>query len=235
MKFHRATALTLAVCGIFLFSLSPNVSSAFAQDKAEAEEKKETDKERAARIAAFRRSRGPSIAKHEIGEKVISVQSAQLKAEGVDYESVNNVKPGEYLVLTKSNAIKMKTDFDLSFGDVKVKYGNAAPNYPGVYSLWLLKKDAGWELAFNEKADVWGTQYNADHTIGKVDAAYSTVPFTPPPADGEKASGDDAKKNASKDFLKGKLRFKLSEENGGMILEIKFGKHLWTTPFTVEQ
>jgi hypothetical protein len=235
MRFQKPVTLILTAACVFTFVLTPGLSTVFAQEEAKAEKKEPTDEERAARLAAFRRSRGPSIAKHEIGEKVISVQSAQLKAEGVDYESVGNVQPGEYLVLTKSNAIKMKTDFDLSFGDVKAKYGNAAPNYPGVYSLWLLKKDAGWELAFNEKADVWGTQYNPDHNIGKVDIAYSTVAFTPPPAAGEETSGDDGKKKGPNDHLIGKLRFRLFEENDGMNLEIKFGKHLWTTPFTVEQ
>jgi len=219
MKFRKSITLMLTAACAFTFILASTSPSVNAQDKKE--ETKETDEERAARIAAFRAARGPSMAKYEQGDKTLSIQCAKLKAEGVDYELVPNVKAGDYLVLTKSNAIKLKTDFDLAFGEVKVKYGNAAPNYPGVYSVWLKKTGSGWEIAFNEKADVWGTQYDPAHDIGKSPATYSKIDLEAP---GENKLDDP-----------NKLRFALAEAGDAMELTIKFGTHQWTAPFSIEQ
>jgi hypothetical protein len=54
----------------------------------------------------------------------------------------------------------------LHFGETKIPRGNVAADYPGVYSLWLKRVEAGWRLVFNNEADIWGTQHNP-----KADAA----------------------------------------------------------------
>ena len=212
MRFQKVFVLLLTVACAFTFILSPTSTIVQAQEK-EAEKAERTPEEiAAARRAAARRRRGPSIAKYNVGEKVVSIQSSQLRTDGKDYESLQNIESGNYMRMTKGSAIKLKTDLDLSFGDLKAKYGNAAPNYPGVYSVWLKKTDSGWKMALNEKADVWGTQYDSAHDIGEIDIAYSKA---------SKASE--------------KLVFALKENNDSVDLTITFGTHQWATSFTVDQ
>jgi hypothetical protein len=56
--------------------------------------------------------------------------------------------------------MKLFTDLDLVFGTTKVAAENIAPDYPGVYGLWLKKIGDGWRLVFNQEGDVWGTMHD---------------------------------------------------------------------------
>jgi hypothetical protein len=165
-----------------------------------------------------RRGGGPS-AKLTIDGKDITITFAELKVEseeGVeseDYETLVNLEDGALFKFVGGRATKLRTDHSLKFGDTVVKKENAAPNYPGVYSLWL-KKVSGdtWHLVFNEDADIWGTQH-----VPARDAA--EVPLTM-----SKASEPS-----------GSFRVALEEQGEGGALKVMFGDMVWTADFTVTE
>jgi hypothetical protein len=52
-----------------------------------------------------------------------------------------------------NNATQFRTTADLNFN------GNKLP--AGKYSIWTYPTETGWQLIFNKKADVWGTEYDS--------------------------------------------------------------------------
>jgi hypothetical protein len=121
------------------------------------------------------RSRGRSSrAAHRIGAgRQIAVEFPPLPAPAGDlsesreeYAALDRIRPGQTLTIESGAAMRLRTDADLHFGETKIPRGNVAADYPGVYSLWLKRVEAGWRLVFNNEADIWGTQHNP-----KADAA----------------------------------------------------------------
>ncbi|PCJ56337.1 MAG: hypothetical protein COA73_12285 [Candidatus Hydrogenedentota bacterium] len=182
-------------------------SDTWAQEKAEDEEKL-TEEERKA--AAARARFGPTKVSINAGDHEIFLLTSALKAEGVDYDSVETLKDGEVLLLTKSQSIKLSTEANLNFGDVVAVKENVAPNYPGVYSLWIKKSGNGWKMIINKKPDLWGTMYRPSEDVGESNLKYET---NSEPSE--------------------KLTFELACDGSNGTLSILFGKHKWSTPFTV--
>ena len=89
---------------------------------------------------------------------------------------------------------------------------NVTQDYPGVYSLWLQKEADGWLLLFNDKADVWGHQYDPE-----TDSAAVPVEFR-----------SDASPEAES------FTVELTETDGGGSLRIAWGPYVWTTDFSPE-
>ena len=103
----------------------------------------------------------PTEARFRLPEgKLIRITFSPLTTEDEDFSGLEKLEAGEVFGYTGGRATKLLTDVDLKFGDTIVKKENVAPNYPGVYSVWLKKTDAGWSLVFNDLADVWGTSYD---------------------------------------------------------------------------
>lgn len=203
----RAYALAIALMtAIFLLNPAAGYSQEQESKKSEsAEEEKEEER------PSSRRRLGPNIGKATFGEAEVSLMAGHLASDGVDCLAIADMKTGDVLLMTEGVAMKLKTDATLQFGDLTVKKENVAPNYPGVYSVWLKKTAGGWTAAFNEKPDLWGTMYKPDHDIGSVPAAYSTL---------EEPTE--------------KITLKVVDDGGNKgKIQIDWGTHRWTLPFTV--
>lgn len=156
-----------------------------------------------------RRRRGPNTTKITLGDKDVSIAYGDSLTDGPDYAQIASAKDGDVIALTLSMATKLRTDRDLAFGDVKVKYANVAENYSGVYSLWLKKVGDGWHLIFNEKPDIWGTMYDSSRDIGEVALNYVKL--------GEQTEI---------------LEYELSAEGDTGTLRIAWGENVWSTNFS---
>ncbi len=168
--------------------------------------------EAAERARQRRRVQTTTTALLKFGDKSVSVLAAILKSSGHDYKEIANVKDGEVLALTRSQAIKLKTDLALTFGDLTLKTENVAKGYAGVYSVWLKKSAAGWNFIFNEKPDVWGTMYDPAANVGEIPVEYAKLD-TPVEA----------------------LKFELTQEDQGGVMKISWGEHQWSAQFTLAQ
>jgi len=166
----------------------------------------------AQRARQRRRAQTTTTAQLKIGEKSISLLAAILKADGHDYKSIAALKNGDVLPLTRSQAIKLKTDLPLTIGDVALKTENVAKGYAGVYSVWLKKTAAGWNLVFNEKPDVWGTMYDPAANVGEAPAEYAKLD-TPAEA----------------------LKFELTQDGQGGVIKFSWGEHQWSAKFAIAQ
>ena len=122
----------------------------------------EADEE--ARAAAlrerFRRLRYGNLAEIELNGKQLRVSYPDLLTDSDDYRAFESLTAGEVAAWHSGRAIKLLTHASLSFDGIVVPYGNASPDYPGVYSLWTRRTADGWSLVFNGEADIWGSQRN---------------------------------------------------------------------------
>ena len=138
----------------------------------------------------------------------IKVTYAGLKTDSEDFANLSEVAAGTVFRFVGGRATKLMTESDLVFGDIVIETENAAENYPGVYSLWLKKTDSGWNLLFNEHADIWGTQHEAEADVKE-------VPLTVGEAD-----------STSEQF-----KLEVTEEGDGGLLKIVWGETQWTAKF----
>lgn len=106
---------------------------------------------------------------------ILKVTYGPLRTSEEDYQRLGEVKDGEVFQYVYSRVTKLFTDADLLFGDALILAGNAGPNYPGVYSLWLKRVGDGWRLVFNEEADVWGTQHDPSKDVAEIPLTLSTL------------------------------------------------------------
>lgn len=145
------------------------------------------------------------------GDQMVRLRFAQPAADSADFHQLEALRPGDVVRFLEFAAIKLTTDFDLVFGDLEVDTENVAEDYAGVYSLWLKRTTDGWNLVFNHKPDVWGTQHNPDGDLGEVPLSLSEAPE---PSE--------------------QLTARLEEGEGGAMLHLTWGPHHWSTPFRIE-
>ena len=112
--------------------------------------------------------RAPTETKIRIGDKAVRIAFSGLESDSVEWEQLQNTKDGETFQFTLHRAMKIYTDFDLTNGDTTIKKENYAPNYPGVYSIWLKKVGDGWSLVFNRQPDIWGSGHKAEFDVYEV-------------------------------------------------------------------
>ena len=146
----------------------------------------------------------------EVGDLQIRLRAVSPPAFERDYAQIEAASTGEVINFIEHSAIKLTTEVPLRFGTLEVPIENVAADYPGVYSVWLKRSDDGWNLVLNHKADVWGTRYQSDSDLGEVALEMSALE---PPAK--------------------TLEGKLIEREGGGVLQISWGDHLWSTPFEI--
>lgn len=145
--------------------------------------------------------------------KRIRIAFADLTHGSKDWELFEKVEDGQVYEFTLSRATKMYTDLDLKFGDVVVKKENVAPDYPGVYSLWLKKVGDGWNLVFNNQPDIWGTRHQAEFDAAEVPLTVSKVEGTPAR----------------------KFKIEIAQAPTGGTLRLLWGDTKWETPFQLVQ
>lgn len=180
-----------------------------SQSASEAQESSDT-----AQPTAQRRRRGGDAGEALLAilGKEIKIAYPKLEAGSGDFAALERLAPGSVHSYDGGRAFKLLTAHDLAFGDRMVKSGNASPDYPGVYSLWLKRADDGsWSLVFNEQADIWGSQREPNADVLEVRLTHSPAPV-------ESAQVDVALDQAG--------------ETGG-ILRVTWGPHRWEAPFTV--
>ena len=147
------------------------------------------------------------------GKKMIRITFSDLELDTDDHQRLLDVQDGDVFKFTSARATKLFTDVDLLFGETRIKQGNMAENYPGVYSLWLKRVGDGWHLVFNEQPDIWGTRYDPSADIAEIALTSS-------------------KSEESTDVVVVKLEE--TGDNAGRI-RMAWGQQVWTADFTMEQ
>lgn len=206
--FFRFTIfLTAIVLTLTLSATDPKV--AWADDDGDP---KASPQKKDARQSSARRRYGANKAKATVEGKEISVLAGRPSiSKDTAYPLIDSMKTGDIVSMNLGQAIKFSTPHDCKFGNLLVKAENVAPDYPGVYSLWMKKTESGWNLVFNEKADIWGTMHNSAHDVGETPVAYKEL--------------SDPKET---------LILDIEAVNGMGLLTISWGKHQWSAPFTIE-
>ena len=133
-----------------------------------------------------------------------------LKVGSPDRASFEQTADGAVFEYPGARCMKLFTDLDLAFGETKVAAENLAPDYPGVYGLWLKKAGDGWRLVFNEEGDVWGTMHDPAKDVVE-------VPL------------ETAKLDAPKEELEVTLT---AEGDKAGVLRIAWGDTAWSAKFT---
>lgn len=162
----------------------------------------------AARRERFRRLRYGNLAELELNGKQLRISYPDLLADSDDYRAFESLAAGDVAAWDSGRAVKLLTHASLSFDGIVVPYGNASPDYPGVYSLWPKRTADGWSLVFNGEADIWGSQRNA-----AADAV--EVPL-------EHSSADEPAEKLTIEFL---------EVEPGAVLRIAWGDHQFLAAF----
>ena len=142
--------------------------------------------------------------------KLVRLRFVRPRATSPDYSKLSSLKVGEVVGFAEHQAIKLTSELPLRVQSLDVPVSNVTKDYPGVYSLWLKRTGEGWELVFNNRPDVWGTQYDPAADLGSVPLAYDKVAE-----------------------VSERLVAKLADEDEGSSLEIQWGEHRWRTPLEV--
>lgn len=151
----------------------------------------------------------PTDTRLTIDGRRIRVAFSALSVESSDWGLLEALEDGDVFEFTTGGAHKLSTELDLAFGEVLIEEGNVAPDYPGVYSLWLKRSGDGWSLVFNDQPDVWGTRHLAAHDIAEIPLAHSEI------------DGD-----AQEKFL-----CTLGRQFGVGVLTMRWGAHEWKAAF----
>jgi hypothetical protein len=160
---------------------------------------------------AARRARVNATAKLELAAGTMTVLYPLLPADGPDAAAIATLDDGEVLELTRSMALKLKTEVELRFeGGAVARPGNVAAGYAGVYSLWLRRAGDGWRLVLNREPDVWGTMRDPAADVGETALIHRRLP--------------DAE-------AKSTLGAALVATNGGGELTLLWGTDHWTARF----
>ena len=161
---------------------------------------------------AARRIRINATVKLALPAGTIQVIYPLLPADGPDASAIATLEPGAVLELTRSMAVKLKTEVEMRFAaGVVAEPENVVSGYPGVYSLWLRRKGDGWALVLNREPDVWGTQRDPAADVGETPLAHRRDDAAPAPT----------------------FAVTLLESNGGGQLTIAWGAERWTADFEV--
>jgi hypothetical protein len=150
-------------------------------------------------------------ARLRFGEEKVNINFHPLTTTTEDYKRLQEIKEGEVFEFVGGRATKLMTDVDMKFAQAVVKKENVAPDYPGVYSVWMRKTADGWTLIFNSEADVWGTMHNPE-----TDAAEVALEAGKPAEPAET------------------FKVELEQTENGGIVRIVWGDMQWAAPFEVE-
>ena len=88
-----------------------------------------------------------------------SMRGRKIMGELVPYGQVWRTGANEATTLT--------TPIDLNIGGTNVPAGK--------YTLWTLPSESGWKLIINKQTGQWGTEYNKDQDLARVDMQKSQI------------------------------------------------------------
>lgn len=162
----------------------------------------------AARRERLRRLRYGNLAELDLGGKQLRISYPDLPTDSDDYRAFESLETGDVAAWNSGRAVKLLTHASLSFDGIVVPYGNASPDYPGVYSLWPKRTADGWRLVFNGEADIWGSQ--RDPAADAVEAPL------------EHSRNDEPTEKLTIEFL---------EVGPGAVLRIAWGDHQFLAAF----
>jgi hypothetical protein len=159
-----------------------------------------------------RRPAGRKTVAHKLPDGAeVKVAFGLPKTGGREYAEMESLAEDKVVRFFDAAAIKLSTQADLLFGETKIRRSNVAPDYPGVYSLWLQRTADGWRLLFNERADAWGTQHDPAADVASAPLRHDEV-----------------------DGLTTTFEARIQESaqrDGTILLELLWGKHRWTAIF----
>lgn len=159
-----------------------------------------------------RRPLNRKTASYQLAEGAgFKVSFGMPKTGGREYAEMESLAAGKVVRFFDSAAIKLVTDVDLQIGETRVRRANVAPDYPGVYSLWLRRTADGWRLVFNDKADVWGTQHDPAADRGSTPLRHEQVEGLSLAFGATVQRADDG-------------------DDSALLLVFSWGEHRWTTP-----
>ncbi len=150
-------------------------------------------------------------ARLRFGSENVQINFHPLTLDSEDHKRLAAIKDGEVFEFVGGRATKLLTDVNMKFAEALVATENAAPDYPGVYSLWLKRAGDGWRLVFNEEADIWGTMHNAEADKAEIALTAGTA-----------AEPSDT------------FKVLLVEAENGGVLKLVWGEQEWSAPFQVE-
>lgn len=150
----------------------------------------------------------PTEAKLRFGSDKIRITFGSLDVSSEDYAKLETLSDDAVYTYIGSRATKLFTDVDLKFGNTLVKAHNFAPDYPGVYSLWLKRAGNEWALVVNEQPDVWGSQHDPEYDV-------ATIPLTA-----------ESIETPQENFL-----VTLAEQDNGGELKLAWGDKAWSASF----
>jgi len=119
--------------------------------------------------------RGATRAELKLGDKSLQISYVKVRAEGKEFEQLTTLADGEVVQFISNTPPKVSAEGNFKIGDASVRQGNVAENYKGVYSLWLKRAGQGWNLVFNDKADVWGTMHDPSADSGETALIHTTL------------------------------------------------------------
>lgn len=155
MKPFHVVRLALLTVALFLFVKCSN--------KDEAQTSNAESKPEGSTAAPAVGDRGDASA--TFGDATVSINYGRPKLQGRDM--LAQATDGIVWRMGMNEATQMTTDADLKFGTTVIP--------KGAYSLFMKKMSADqWELIFNKKTGMWGTEYSAADDLASVPLSLST-------------------------------------------------------------
>ncbi|REK09528.1 MAG: DUF2911 domain-containing protein [Acidobacteria bacterium] len=168
--------------------------------------------------AAQRARRAPTrgTASATLGAHEIELAHPLTSVDSAEFAELESLGSGGVVRFFSAPALRLRNDVSLRFGEQEVPTGNVAPDFDGIYSLWIRRTAEGWELLFNDQGDVWGTQHDpaADRAAA--------------PLLHELTAEDDAEQAFTAD-----LAWTADAARGTLVLA--WGRHRWSAPFTLAE
>lgn len=112
----------------------------------------------------------PQQASEMLEGKLITIDYSAPSMRG--RKIVGNLVPYDKVWRTGANAATtLTTPVNLKIGDLAVP--------AGTYTIYSLPSETTWKLIINKQTKQWGTVYNQDQDLGRVDMKKAKAPATP--------------------------------------------------------
>ena len=131
-------------------------------------------------ISAFAQMRSPGGGKKPLSPPEQASVTLSGKKVTIDYSAPSmrarkifgGLVPYDKVWRTGANpATSLKTEANLQIGSLPVPAGN--------YTIYSLPSESGWKLIISKQTGQWGTVYNQDQDLGRVDMSKGPTPPSP--------------------------------------------------------